>query len=136
MKRSRDYDVVVIGAGIAGFVAAVTAAGLGKRVALVERRKLGGNCANFTCAPSKALIRAGHVSRMFSRLDEIGLKTTSPTTIDTNGVMARVRSVIQQMYEKDLPETFEQIGIRIITGTAQFLDNQHISVDGRTISSS
>ena len=135
MQRSCDFDVVVIGAGIAGFVAAVTATGLGKRVALVEKRKLGGNCANFTCAPSKALIRAGHVSRMFSRLDEVGLKTTSPTTIDTDGVMERVRSVIQKIYEKDLPETFEQIGIRIITGAAQFLDNQRISVDGRTISS-
>ncbi len=72
---------------------------------------------------------------MVSRLDEVGLRTASPTTIDTDGVMERVRSVIQKIYEKDLPETFEQIGIRIITGTAQFIDNQTISVDGRTISS-
>ena len=135
MQKSFDFDVVVIGAGIAGFVAAVTAAGVGKRVALVERRKLGGNCANFTCIPSKALIRAGHVSRMFTRLGEVGLRTASPTTLDTGGVMERVRSVIQKVYEKDLPETFEQIGIRIITGTAQFLDNRHITVEGRTISS-
>ena len=135
MQKSFDFDLVVIGAGIAGFVAAVTASGLGKKVALVEKRKLGGNCANFTCIPSKALIRAGHVSRMFSRLDELGLRTTSPTTIDTDGVMERVRSVIQKIYEKDLPETFEQIGIRIITGTAQFLDNHHISVNEKTISS-
>ena len=134
MKRSCDFDLVVIGAGIAGFVSSVTAAGLGKKVALVEKRKLGGNCANFTCAPSKALIRAGHVNRMVSRLNELGLKTESPTTINTDGVMDRVRSVIQQVYEKDLPETFEEIGIRIITGAAQFLDNQHISVGGRTIS--
>jgi anti-anti-sigma factor len=134
MQKSFDFDVVVIGAGIAGFVASVTAAGLGKRVALVEKRKLGGNCANFTCIPSKALIRAGHANRLVTRLHELGLQTASPTTINTDGVMERVRSVIQQVYEKDLPETFEEIGMRIITGAAQFLDNHHISVDERTIS--
>jgi pyruvate/2-oxoglutarate dehydrogenase complex dihydrolipoamide dehydrogenase (E3) component len=52
------YDLIVIGGGIAGFAAAVTANGLGKKVAVVESRRLGGNCTSFTCVPSKALIGA------------------------------------------------------------------------------
>ena len=68
MAQSYDYDVIVIGAGIAGMVSAVTANGLGKRVAVVEKRKVGGNCTNFTCIPSKTLIRLSHTNREISRL--------------------------------------------------------------------
>ncbi len=55
MAQAYDYDVIVIGAGIAGMVSAVTAHGLGKRVAVVEKRKVGGNCTNFTCIPQQKL---------------------------------------------------------------------------------
>jgi pyruvate/2-oxoglutarate dehydrogenase complex dihydrolipoamide dehydrogenase (E3) component len=64
-----DYDVLVIGAGIAGLASAVTANGLGQKVAIVERRRFGGNCGSYTCLPSKTLIRAGHVNRLMSHLD-------------------------------------------------------------------
>jgi pyruvate/2-oxoglutarate dehydrogenase complex dihydrolipoamide dehydrogenase (E3) component len=68
MAQSYDYDVIVIGAGIAGMVSAVTANGLGKRVAVAEKRKVGGNCTNFTCIPSKTLIRLSHTNREIARL--------------------------------------------------------------------
>ena len=74
MTNAHDFDVVVIGGGIGGFVSAVTANSLGKRVAIVEKRKVGGNCTNFTCIPSKALIRASHVNRELTHLDDMGLK--------------------------------------------------------------
>src|SRR5512136_73760 len=109
MASRYDYDVVVIGAGIAGFVSAVTANSLGKKVAIVEKRKVGGNCTNFTCIPSKALIRASHVRRDATHLERMGLGALSPASVDTANVLLRIRSVIQKAYEKDLPETFKEV---------------------------
>jgi pyruvate/2-oxoglutarate dehydrogenase complex dihydrolipoamide dehydrogenase (E3) component/anti-anti-sigma regulatory factor len=136
MAHSYDYDVIVIGAGIAGMVSAVTANGLGKRVAVVEKRKVGGNCTNFTCIPSKTLIRLSHTNREISRLTDLGLLSGEATTINTKNVMAHIRSVVKKGYEKDVPETFERIGITMLSGAAAFVDRHHIEVNGRTISAS
>ena len=134
MAHSYDYDVIVIGAGIAGMVSAVTANGLGKRVAVVEKRKVGGNCTNFTCIPSKTLIRLSHTNREISRLSSLGLISGDTTTVDSRNVMAHIRSVVKRAYEKDVPETFEHIGITMLSGAASFVDRHHIEVNGRTIS--
>ena len=136
MTHSYDYDVVVIGAGIAGMVSAVTANGLGKRVAVVEKKKVGGNCTNFTCIPSKTLIRLSHANREISRLRSAGLLAGETNAVDGRKVMSHIRSVVGKAYEKDVPETFEQIGITMLSGTAAFLDRHHITVKGRTISAS
>lgn len=136
MAQTYDYDVVVIGAGIAGMVSAVTANSLGKRVAVVEKRTVGGNCTNFTCIPSKTLIRLSHGNREISRLASLGLLSGQTPVMEGHGVMAHIRSVVQKAYEKDIPETFEQIGISMISGSAAFADRHHIEVNGRTISAS
>ncbi len=128
-----DFDLIVIGGGIAGFVSAVTANGLGKRVAIVEKRKVGGNCTNFTCIPSKALIRVGHVTRELAHLDHLGLRTAPATTLDTSHVMAHIRSVVRKAYEKDLPETFEEIGITVLKGAAAFVDRHKIEFGGSSL---
>jgi pyruvate/2-oxoglutarate dehydrogenase complex dihydrolipoamide dehydrogenase (E3) component/anti-anti-sigma regulatory factor len=130
-----DFDVVVIGAGIGGFVSAVTANSLGKKVAIVEKRKVGGNCTNFTCIPSKALIRASHARKDAAHLERMGLGAHSPVNIDTSNVLPRIRSVIQKAYEKDLPETFREIGIEVLSGEASFVDSHRIVHDCRVISS-
>jgi pyruvate/2-oxoglutarate dehydrogenase complex dihydrolipoamide dehydrogenase (E3) component/anti-anti-sigma regulatory factor len=134
MDQSYDYDVIVIGAGIAGMVSAVTAHGLGKRVAVVEKRKVGGNCTNYTCIPSKTLIRLSHTNREISRLASLGLLAGDRPTVDSRKVMAHIRSVVKRAYEKDVPETFEQIGITMVSGAAAFVDRHHIEVNGRTLS--
>jgi pyruvate/2-oxoglutarate dehydrogenase complex dihydrolipoamide dehydrogenase (E3) component/anti-anti-sigma regulatory factor len=135
MSSRYDYDVVVIGAGIAGMVSAVTARGLGKRVAVVEKRKVGGNCTNFTCIPSKTLIRLSHVRREISHLIHAGILAHQAGLVNGSNVMDRIRSVVQTAYEKDVPETFEQIGITMLEGSASFVDRHHIQVNGHSISS-
>ena len=135
MKRSTyDYDVIVIGAGIAGMVSAVTASALGKRVAVVEKSKVGGNCTNSTCIPSKALIRLSHLSHDISHLQCLGLLTEHTGQIPGRKIMPHIRRIVQQAYEKDLPETFERIGINMISATASFVDSHRIEVNGRTLS--
>jgi len=129
-----DFDVVVIGAGIAGLVSAVTVSGLGQSVAIVEKRRFGGNCGSYTCLPSKTLIRAGHVASLLRHIDHFGLKSTAQVNIDTTDLMSHVRSVVQKAYEKDVPETFERIGIETIEGQAEFIDNHHIQIDDRIVS--
>jgi len=128
-----DYDLVVIGVGIAGMAAAMTAIGLGKKVALVERAQLGGNCASLTCIPSKALVRAGHAMSQLHTLKDFGIQIDSDQK-NSDGVMARIRSVVEEIAQKDSPETFEAIGVRVIQGEAAFLDNRRIKVNGQEIS--
>lgn len=134
MAKPYDYDLIVIGAGIAGFVSAVTANGLGKRVAIIEKGAVGGNCTNFTCIPSKTLIRLSHVGREMAHLDRFGFPTVPLSDLGTGNVMAHIRSVVKKAHEKDRAETFERIGISVISGTASFVDRHHVEVSGRTLS--
>lgn len=134
MSKPYDYDVVVIGAGIAGLAASVTANGLGKKVALVEKRRFGGNCSSFTCLPSKTLIRSGHVHRLIDQMERYGLSAPAEIAIGTDGVMPRIREVVQRAYEKDTPQTFEDIGIHAIEGEASFVDAHRITLNGHSIS--
>jgi len=126
MARGYDYDLIVIGAGIAGMVSAVTAVSLGKRVAVVEKSRVGGNCTNTTCIPSKALIRLGHASREMAHLERLGLLPPSAGHLDQTRIMPRIRDIVRKAHEKDLPETFEAIGIRMIPAQASFLDAHRI----------
>lgn len=135
MGPNYDFDITVIGAGIAGMVAAVTAKGLGQRVAVIERGRVGGNCTNTTCIPSKTLIRLGHILKDYSWLAAQGVVPHATTDINKVAVMNRIKSVVGNAYEKDRPETFEKIGITMLNGVATFVDRHHLNVNGRIISS-
>ncbi len=134
MKRDHDFDLIVIGAGIAGMVSAVTAASLGKRVAVVEKSRVGGNCTNTTCIPSKALIRLSHAGREMAHLGRLGLLRLPAGGLEGARVMPRIREIVRAAYEKDLPETFERIGIRMISAQARFLDPHRIRAGDKTLS--
>ncbi len=134
MAKGYDYDLIVIGAGIAGMVSAVTAVSLGKRVAVIEKSTVGGNCTNTTCIPSKALIRLGHASREMAHLERLGLLPHSAGRLDQTRIMPRIRDIVREAHEKDLPETFEAIGIRMIPAQASFLDAHRIRAGEETLS--
>ncbi len=87
---SGRYNLVAIGGGTAGIIAALGTAGLGGRAALVERQLLGGDCLNFGCVPSKALIRASRIAYDISRADQFGVNV-GDVQVDFGAVMERLR---------------------------------------------
>ena len=116
MKR---YDVIVIGAGSAGLVAATTAQRLGARTALVEHRKIGGECLHSSCVPSKALVHAAPVYHKMLRTDRLGLpRVTSP--VQFSQVMEHVGAVVESIYEHENPEVFRRMGIDVYEAAASF----------------
>jgi pyruvate/2-oxoglutarate dehydrogenase complex dihydrolipoamide dehydrogenase (E3) component len=134
-KGKYDYDVVVLGGGSAGLVAAKLANGLGKKVALIEKRKLGGDCTWFGCVPSKALIKSANIAHQMSRLEEYGLKPSSAVKLNTDNVMAHVRSVVQADADGHPPESFEAEGIDVLFGAPKFSDNHRIRLGEKEITS-
>ncbi len=93
---AKKFDVVVIGAGPGGYVAAIRAAQLGKSVAIVERENLGGICLNWGCIPTKALLRSAEVFHLMHRAKEFGLSATG-LSYDLDAVVARSRGVAKQL---------------------------------------
>jgi pyruvate/2-oxoglutarate dehydrogenase complex dihydrolipoamide dehydrogenase (E3) component len=117
------YNVVVIGAGTAGLVTAAGTAGLGGRVALVERHKMGGDCLNVGCVPSKALIRSSRVAALMRRADLVALDPHRPA-IDFAAVSRRVRELRAKIAPHDSVERFEGLGVDVFLGDA-VLESPH-----------
>ena len=130
-----DYDVVIIGAGSAGLVACKVANGLGKRTALIEKRKLGGDCTWFGCVPSKTLIKSANIAHQMTRLREFGLEPSAPIELNADRVMAHVRAVVQADADGHPPSVLEAEGINVLFGSPKFLDNHCIDLGGKKISS-
>jgi pyruvate/2-oxoglutarate dehydrogenase complex dihydrolipoamide dehydrogenase (E3) component/anti-anti-sigma regulatory factor len=131
-----DFDILVVGGGLAGFSAAVTANAFGKKTALVERSKLGGNCTLFTCLPSKALVRASHAMSGLHEFPSLGLPAAPVLSLKTGDVLARVRDVVEWASQKDGEATFERIGIRVLYGETKFIDRHRLKVGERVVSAS
>jgi pyruvate/2-oxoglutarate dehydrogenase complex dihydrolipoamide dehydrogenase (E3) component len=132
--KNFDYDLLVIGGGAGGFVSSKLAVGLGKRVAMVEKRNLGGDCTWFGCIPSKALIKASRVAYQSLHLENFGLRSEEPLVLNTDSVMSHVRSVVQKVYNTHLPESFEKVGINLFFGEPQFIDNHSIKLEDKILS--
>ncbi len=131
-----DYDLVVMGAGAAGFVASKLAAGMGKRVAMIEKGRLGGECTNYGCIPSKTLIKLANSWHQMRHARDLGLTVNEilPARIETENALDHVRSVVQKIYDGHPASVFEQVGIKVLFGDAQFRDNHTISINGASIS--
>ncbi len=128
------YDLVVIGGGTAGLVSAVGAAGLGARVAIVERHLLGGDCLNFGCVPSKALIAAGRAAAAVRGAGTFGVKVEGSTTVDFADVMTRMRRLRAGIARHDSASRLAALGVDVFFGEAAFVapDAVHVG-DGRAL---
>ncbi len=130
-----DYDIIVIGAGSGGLVASKLAAGLGKKTALIEKNKIGGDCTWFGCIPSKALIKSAQVVHQSRKMERFGIKLRSPLQLNPENVMAHVRAVRQADYEAHSLDSFKKEGIDLIFGAAKFIDEHHIMAGDKQLSS-
>ena len=114
------YDITIIGGGSAGLVLAVAGAKLGKKTALVEKHRIGGDCLWTGCVPSKALLKAAKVANYIRNADKYGI-TTAETAPEWQRVMEYVQStqhVIEE--EHDNPERFREMGVDVIFGNGHF----------------
>ena len=115
------YNLVVLGAGTAGLVAAAGAAGMGARVALIERRLMGGDCLNVGCVPSKALIRSAHAAFDIRTADRFGIRAGGEVEVDFAAVMERMRRIRSGISPNDSAKRFtEHYGTDIYFGAARF----------------
>lgn len=130
--RMPRHDIIAIGGGTAGLVTAAGAAGLGARVALVEADRLGGECLWTGCVPSKALVasaRAAHAARHASTLG-VDVGEVVP---DGPRIFEWIRAAQRRIEPHDSPERFRSLGVEVVTGTARFIGEREISVDGRRL---
>lgn len=128
-----DNNLVVIGGGSAGLIAAYIAATVKARVTLIEQGAMGGDCLNTGCVPSKALIRAAAVAQQFRDAGRYGIGAVEPS-VDFRRVMAHVRGAVDTIAPKDSMERYRSLGVNCIAGRAELLDPHHVAVDGRTVS--
>ncbi|MGI8714920.1 MAG: dihydrolipoyl dehydrogenase family protein [Solirubrobacteraceae bacterium] len=126
------YDLVVLGGGTGGLVSALVAAGIGARVALVERGRLGGDCLWTGCVPSKSLLAAADLAHRIRHADEVGLEPTEPT-IDFTRVMAHVDAARRAIAPQDSAARLQRDGVEVVTGEARFEGPGLIAADGRRL---
>ncbi len=127
------YNLVVIGGGTAGLVTAAGAAGLGAKVALIEKHLLGGDCLNVGCVPSKALIRAGRAVAEARRAGEFGVAIEGDVTVDFPAVMERMRRLRADISPHDSAARFRELGIDVFIGSAKLSGAGTAQVGGQTL---
>jgi len=127
-----DYNLVVIGAGSGGLVSAYIAAAIKAKVVLVEKHRMGGDCLNTGCVPSKALIRSAKMAAYGRRAEEYGLQPRA-VEIDFGAVMERVQKVIAKVEPHDSVERYTGLGVEVIEGTATIRSPYQVEVDGRVL---
>lgn len=127
------YNLVVIGAGTAGLVAAAGAATLGAKVALVERHLMGGDCLNYGCVPSKALIRSARAYAATRDLQRYGIEAPHEVTINFPLVMKRLRRLRAAISHRDSAHRFKDLGVDVFLGQARFAGRNIVVVSDKSL---
>ncbi len=124
------YDLIVIGGGSAGLVAAGGSALLGARVALIEKTALGGDCLYTGCVPSKSLIKSARFAYQARHAGAYGFKAMEPAFEKDSfaSITGRVQNIIKVIEHHDAPEVFEEMGVEVVFGTPKFLNANEIEV--------
>ena len=131
-RGSGTYNAVVIGGGTAGLVTAAGTAGLGGRGALIERHKMGGDCLNYGCIPSKALIASARAIERIRRSETFGLDPMEPR-FAFEKVFERMRARRARIAPNDSVERFESLGVEVFKGQAVFRSPHEVEVDGTVL---
>lgn len=129
--RHFDYNLIVIGAGSAGLVTAYIAATARARVALIEQGKMGGDCLNTGCIPSKTLIRSAKLAREGNHPEKLGLKGRLEP--DFPAIIRRIEETIARVAPHDSVERYSRLGVDVVKGRAQLVDPWTVDVDGRRL---
>lgn len=128
------YNLVVIGAGSAGLVTAAGAAGLGARVALIERHSMGGDCLNFGCVPSKGLIRCGRAVADARNAHRFGATGTDKIQADFTAAMAHMQAVRANISQHDSAQRFQhELGVDVFFGEGRFSSSDTLMVGGKSL---
>jgi dihydrolipoamide dehydrogenase len=127
-----DANIVVIGAGSGGLVSSLIAAAVKSKVILIERHKMGGDCLNTGCVPSKAILRSAKVASMMSRAEEFGIEPVEVKPVFSK-VMKRVHKIIETIEPHDSIERFTSLGVDCVTGEAEIIDKHTVRVGDRDI---
>jgi pyruvate/2-oxoglutarate dehydrogenase complex dihydrolipoamide dehydrogenase (E3) component len=127
------YNLVIIGAGTAGLVTAAGAAGLGARVALVERHLLGGDCLNYGCVPSKCMIRSSRVAGELQKAARLGFLLPEAARAEFPAVMERMRRLRARISHHDSAERFRSLGVDVFLGEARFSSRDTVEVGVKTL---
>jgi len=128
-----DNNLVVVGGGSAGLIAALVAATVKARVTLVERDRMGGDCLNTGCVPSKTLIRSAKVAHYLRTAQRYGV-AAGPPKVDFPQVMGRVQDAIAAIAPKDSMARYRALGVDCVAGNAELVDAHHVRVGDRVIS--
>jgi dihydrolipoamide dehydrogenase len=124
---SFDRNLVVIGAGAGGLVTAYIAAAVKAKVTLIEGHKMGGDCLNYGCVPSKALIRSAKLAKQLKQASQLGLKNVTGE-VDFPAVMQRVHQVIQDIEPHDSVERYTKLGVEVLQGHAAMTSPWHVQI--------
>lgn len=132
-EPSGRYNLVVIGAGTAGLVTAAGAAGLGAKVAIIERHLMGGDCLNVGCVPSKVLIRAARVFATVRDAHQFGVEVPQGAKVDFAAVMQRMRRLRAGISHLDSASRFHDLGVDVFIGDGKFTGPNSLEVEGQTL---
>src|SRR3954453_23293558 len=127
-----EFDLAVIGAGSAGLSVAAAASQLGVRVALIERGRMGGDCLNTGCVPSRALLSAWHAARTICDSARFGGFALDPI-VDWDRLRAHVQGVIAEIAQADSEARYRALGATVLRAEARFIDPATLLVGGRAV---
>lgn len=127
-----DYNMIVIGGGSAGLVSAYIASAVKAKVALIEKHKMGGDCLNTGCVPSKALIRSAKIFNYFKRAEEFGFEAL-PAKMDFAKVMDRVQRVIKSIEPHDSVDRYRSLGVECFQGEAKIKSPYEVELNGKVM---
>ena len=133
MANKFDRNLIVIGAGSAGLVTAYISAAIKSKVTLIEKHKMGGDCLNYGCVPSKALIRSARMCADMRRADKYSIHPHEPE-FDFEKIMQRIQSIIKTIEPHDSVERYTSLGVECLTGEAKIVSPHSVEINGQTLS--